>query len=110
MTKIHFLINEQSVNSMTWEEYEAFENAQEGNIKLKDLRPVLARFMTNGNDLPVDHKKAMKILGELPLPKIKETVEIFMGTLQDSAIPKANGSGSQLPTEAKPADSLSPAG
>ena len=105
--EIHFLINEQSVNSMTWEEYEAFENAQEGNIKLKDLRPVLARFMTNGNDLPVERKKAMRILGELPLPKIKETVEIFMSTLQDSTIPKVNGSGSQSPTEVKPVASLS---
>lgn len=110
MTEIHFLINEQSVNSMTWEEYEAFENAQEGNIKLKDLRPVLARFMTNGNDLPVDHKKAMKILGELPLPKIKQTVEIFMSTLQDSTIPKVNGSDSKSPIEVEPVVSLSPAG
>lgn len=108
--EIKFLINETSINSMTWEQYEAFENAQEGSIKLKELRPVLAHFMTNGNDLPMDTKKAMKVLGELPMPKIKETIELFMTVLQDSAIPKANGRSSQSPIEVEQEVSPSLAG
>lgn len=97
--EITFLINEQSVNNMTWEEYETFERAQEGDVKLYRLRPILARFMLNGNGL-MEHKKAMDILAKLPLGKIKETVNLFMDTLKGSALPKANGTQSNSPLEA----------
>lgn len=106
MTEITFLINEQSVNSMTWEEYETFELAQEGSVKLSRLRPILARFMLNGEGI-MEHKKAMKVLGELPLGKIKETVNLFMDTLKGSAIPKANGTPSNSPSEAPMVESES---
>ena len=107
MTEIHFLINEKSVNDMTWEEFETFERAQEGDMKLYHLRPILARFMTNGNDLPMVHKDAMKILGTLPVSKIKETIGIFMTALKDGTIPKANGSESKSQSEPTLADSRS---
>jgi len=105
--EIHFLINEKSINNMTWEEFETFEQAQEGDMKLYRLRPILARFMTNGNDLPMVHKDAMKILGTLPVSKIKETIELFMGTLKNGTIPKANGSESKSQSEQTSADSPS---
>ena len=110
MTEIHFLINEKSINDMTWEEFETFERAQEGDMKLYRLRPILARFMTNGNDLPMIHKDAMKILGTLPVSKIKETIEIFMSTMRDGTIPKVNGSESKSQSDQPSADSPSPDG
>ncbi len=108
--EIHFLINEQSVNNMTWEEFETFERAQEGDMKLYRLRPILARFMTNGGNLPVEHDKAMKVLAELPVSKIKETIEIFMNTLKEGTVPKANGSELKSPIEVVSTDSPSPSG
>ena len=35
-------------NKLYREEYETFERAQEGDVKLYRLRPILARFMLNG--------------------------------------------------------------
>ena len=107
--EIHFLINEQSVNNMTWEEYETFERAQEGDVKLYRLRPILARFMLNGDGF-MEHEKAMKVLAKVPVGKIKETVNAFMETLKGAAVPKSRGSESQLPSEATAAGSPSPAG
>lgn len=108
--EIKFLINEQSINNMTWEEFETFERAQEGDMKLYRLRPVLARFMQNGNNDFMEHNKAMKVLAELPISKIKETINLFMSTLKDGAIPNANGSESKSPLEAITADSPSQVG
>lgn len=110
MTDINFYITENSVNSLTWEEYEAFERAQEGQMKLYQLRPVLARFMTNGDNKPLGHEVAMKILARLPLPKIKEAINLFMQTLQDSTIPKVREDSSKLPSAPEAAVSESPAG
>lgn len=111
MTEIHFLITEQSVNSMTWEEYEAFERAQEGNVKMYQIRPILARFMVNGDGVsPIPLKQAMKILGELPMPKIQETITIFGNALRDGTIPNGNGGPSKLPLEAASEVSPSQAG
>lgn len=98
--EINFLINEKSVNNMTWEEYEVFELAQEGDVKLNRLRPILARFMLNGNNDFMEHDKAMKVLAKLPIGKIKETIEQFMNALKGSVVPKANGTPSPLPSEA----------
>jgi hypothetical protein len=97
--EIKFSINEQSINSMTWEEFEMFEKAQEGTFKLYQLRPILARFMMNGDSSFMEHDKAMKILAKIPVGKIKETVELFMSTLKDGAVPKANGNSLNSPSD-----------
>lgn len=107
---IQFLINEKSVNEMTWEEYETFERAQEGDVKLYRLRPILARFMLNGNNDFMEHDKAMKILSKIPVGKIKDTIEMFMNSLKGSVVPKANGTPSGLPSEVPTVESKSPAG
>lgn len=108
--EIQFLINEQSVNSMTWEEYETFERAQEGDVKLYRLRPILANFMLNGDNNFMEHEKAMKILAKIPVGKIKDTIEQFMNALKGSVVPKANGTPSGLPSEVPMVESVSPAG
>lgn len=101
--EIQFLINETSVNNMTWEEYEAFERAQEGDVKLYRLRPILARFMLNGDGF-MEHEKAMKVLAKVPLGKIKETINQFMDTLKGSVVPKETGTPSSLPSEVPTAE------
>lgn len=107
--EIHFHIDQESVQSMSWEEYETFERAQDGDVKMYQLRPILARFILNG-DGPMPHDKAMKMLGQLPISKIQETVEAFVGAIREGAIPKANGSSLSSPLEVAPAGSASPDG
>ena len=110
MTQIQFLITEAQVNNMTWEEYEAFEFAQEGETKLNKLRPVIARFMVDENNKSVPFDKAMKLLGKIPIPKIKETIQLFTDTLRNRTIPKANGTPSDLPSDPAMVASESQAG
>jgi len=97
--QIQFLINEQSVNSMTWEEYETFERAQEGSIKLHQIRPILARFMVDDANDTVPHDQAMKTLGKVPMSKIKETIELFTTTLKVGTVPNPKGDSLKSPLE-----------
>lgn len=88
--EIQFLINEQSVNAMTWEEYEAFERSQEGDTKLYRLRPILARFVVDDKDNPVEHEIAMRLLGKVPMAKIKEVISLFVETMKNGTVPKVS--------------------
>ena len=110
MTKFTFLINEESVNGLNWEEFETFEMAQEGKMRLYKIRPILARFLLDDNGAFIEHKKAMDILGKVPVGKIKETITLFIDTLKGSSVPKASGSPSQSPSEVPVVDSVSPVG
>lgn len=101
VTKIHFNFTEQIINTMTTEEYEAFERAQDGEFRMYRLRPVMARFMVNGDgQTPINHDRAMKVLGDLPFVKQKDVIEAFTNALQNKTVPKANGNLSKSPSEA----------
>lgn len=107
MTTFTFLINEESVNGLTWEEFETFEMAQEGKMRFYKVRPILARFLIDDNNQFIPHDKALEMLGKVPVGKIKETIGLFIDTLKGSAVPKASGSPSQSPLEVPQADSVS---
>ncbi|TXH55819.1 MAG: hypothetical protein E6Q97_07960 [Desulfurellales bacterium] len=89
--KIHFHMNEEAINALTWEEYEALELAQDGQMKLYKVRPLLARFMVDDSGTPLDHQQAMKLLGKLAMNQIKDVLEGFMNALKEKAVPKENG-------------------
>lgn len=98
--KIHFHMNEQLVNALTWEEFESLELAQDGQMKLYRIRPLLARFMMNGDGQVMDHGKAMLLLGKLPINEITGVINQFMAALKESTVPKENGNLSGSPSEA----------
>lgn len=102
MAKIHFHLNETIVNALTWEEYEALERAEDGELKLYQIRPVLARFLANEDNSPVEHKIAMKQLAAIPVQQIPEIIKQFMDDLRRAAIPKASGDSSSPPSDPKP--------
>ena len=108
--ELNFHINNDTVNQMSWEEFEAFERAQDGDLKLYQLRPVLARFMVDEKMKPVPHKQAMTALAKIPLEKVQETIEVFVDAIREGVIPKANGNSLNLPSEAASADSEFPDG
>jgi hypothetical protein len=107
--QIYFHISENLVNELTWEEYEAFEGAQDGKIKLSQLRPLIARFMVDEAQKPLPHAAAMKQLAVLPVAQIKDVFQKFSESLTGAAVPNVNGSSSKLPSEAAQ-PSESPAG
>ena len=76
---------------MTWEEYETIELAQEGDVKMRRLRPVVARFMVDENNQPLPHPQALAILGKLTMDEVKDVFEQFANAMRESAVPNETG-------------------
>ena len=82
MTQIvKFLITPEKADQMTWEE---MESLMEGNIAR--ARKLMARFLVDEKEQAIEFSEAMKILGALTLPKIKEAVSAFADAMKDSAV------------------------
>ena len=99
MDPIRFVINKEKTG-LTWEEYETIELAQEGDVKMRRLRPLVARFMVDENSQPLPHKQALDILGKLPLDEVQDVFVKFADAMKVSAVPKANGTPLNSPSEA----------
>ncbi len=97
--ELQFYITEKAVNEMSAEDYEAFERAQDGEIKMYRLRPAICRFMVNDKNEPIPYEQAMKLSGKRKVGQYKDFIESFFKTMNDAAIPKVNGSSSKSPTE-----------
>ena len=106
--EINFHLTEDSINGLSWEEYEVFERVQDGeSLKLYKLRPILARFMVDENTKPIKHADALKTLAKVKMNEIKDVVSAFMEGMQNSTVPKASGTPLNSPSEAEPTDSES---
>lgn len=109
--EIHFLISEKLVNDMSIEDYEAFERAQDGEIKLYKLRPAICRFMVDEKNIPIPHERALKVTGKMKVPEVRSFIEQFFNTITNATVPKGNGSPSVSPSEVQTVvDSVSPDG
>jgi hypothetical protein len=103
MDTIRFQINKDKTG-LTWEEYETIELAQEGDVKMRRLRPLVARFMVDEQGQPLPHKDAVDILGRLPLDEIKDVFAKFTEAMTTSAVPLASGTTSTSPSLANSAE------
>lgn len=99
MTNIYFDITEERINSMSIEDYEALERAQDGEVKLYKLRPVLCRFMANEDGSEIPYEEALKITSKLGIKEFKSFIEQFFNAVKERAVPKANGSPLKSPSE-----------
>lgn len=92
MTQITFIITEEKINDLEWEDLEIIERMQEGEFKSSyRIRPLLAKFMVNGDgQTPVPYDDALKVLKKLKVGQIKETMEKFAKAMTDATVPKAN--------------------
>lgn len=108
--EINFHIDQDTVNQMSWEEFEAFERAQDGGLKLYQLRPVLARFMVDEKQKPIPQKKAMEALAKITLDKVQEVIEVFVNAINEGVLPKENGNSLNSPSEAQSVGSEFPDG
>ena len=100
-TVIRFKIDRDK-NNMTWEDYETIELAQEGEVKLRLLRPLVARFMVDENGNPIPHKDAMKTLASLPLVEVRDVFTQFANAFRETAVPNPSGGSSKPPSEVVP--------
>jgi hypothetical protein len=90
-TKINIVINRRDLESMPEEEYEAIEMAQDGNVKLYRLRPMIARFVVDAAGAPLPHSAAMRELGKIPTNEWPDVINKFISAIQGSVIPNENG-------------------
>jgi hypothetical protein len=102
MDQIRFVIN-RNKTGLTWEEFETIELAQEGDVKMRRLRPLVARFMVDESGQPLPHEQAIKVLGKLPLDEVKDVFQKFAEAMTNSAVPLANRTPSSSPSAANSA-------
>jgi hypothetical protein len=109
---IRFQINKETIlKSISTEEWEAMEMAQDGEAKIYRLRPLLARFMVDDEGKPIEHKAALKTLGKLPFEEFMSDVfQAFFKALQGTAVNPQNGNSLSLPSAANTPPSEFPAG
>lgn len=104
-----FRIDKNNLN-LTWEEYEALEMAQEGEVKLRRLRPLVARFMVDEAGQPIPHKQAIQTLGKLPMAEVTDIFQQFAQAMTETAIPKGTATQLKPPSEPATQTSESPTG
>ncbi len=98
--QLRFSMNKELLNSMTEEEYEAIEMAQDGQARLYRLRPLMARFMVDEQGQSLPHEAAKRQLGQIPMGEWADVTNQFANAFRETAIPNANGRPSSSPSEA----------
>jgi len=99
-TKIDFLIDMQNRRErMTWKYLKIVERMQKGTAGSEDIQILAAHFMVDDKDEYLSEEKAIKILDDLPQDEIIEVLGKFTEAISNSAVPKASGSNSRLPSE-----------
>jgi len=97
-------------NQATWKDIKIIEKLTNGaTASQEDLQMLAAHFMVDEKGAYLPEEKAIKVLDGLKQAEIMETLKQFTDAIQEALIPKANGSGSSLPSEAGPVEA-SPSG
>jgi hypothetical protein len=101
-TVVRFQIDRNAVlKSISTEEYEAMEMAQDGDAKIYRLRPVLARFMVGEDGNLLEHGRAMRQLAKLPFEEfMRDVFPAFFKALQSAAVNPTSGDSLQPLSEA----------
>lgn len=107
---VHFRITKELIESLPEKDYETIEMAQDGEIKLYKLRPLLARFVADANGNPIAHTTAMLQLGEIPLTQWGDVVNQFANALKGTTVPNMSGNSLNSPSEPALENSEFPAG
>ena len=85
---------------LTWDDLETVELMQEGRVSIGRLKELAARFMVDEKNEYLPHEKAVKVLGSLVEADIQDVLTQFVAALNEAAVPKASGNGSNSPSEA----------
>jgi hypothetical protein len=104
--QLRFAITKDLLDTMTEEEYEAIEMAQDGQTRLYRIRPLMARFMVDEQGQQLNHEAAKQQLGKIPMGEWADVTSQFVNAFRDNAVPNANGSQSSSPSVATSAAPL----
>jgi hypothetical protein len=108
--KILFQITRELIEALPEKDYEVIEMAQDGEVKLYKLRPLLARFVVDDAGAKMPHAAAMRLLGEIPITQWGDVVNQFANALKTGTVPKANGTPLNSPSDPVSEISASPDG
>jgi len=97
MTTFFFNITEDAINEMEAIDYEAFERAQDGEFKLYRVRPAIARFMVDKNNVPIPYATALKQSERMKIKEVNKFITSFFEIMQDKAVKKVSGIPSEQP-------------
>jgi hypothetical protein len=101
MTTIRFHVSEAGIKGLTLDDYEAMERAQDGDVKMYRLRPLIANFVVDEEGKPVELKAALQQLGKLTMDQVADVLQGFFEAMKEQAIPKGSGnSSSSVSTQA----------
>jgi hypothetical protein len=109
--QIRFLFDkEKRRKRLKWKDLKTIEKMGEGKASAEKIQLLAARFMAdeNGQYLPIE--QAIEILDDLTEEDIEGVLAKFMEAVQGEAIPKANGSLSNSPSDPTSTAPLSPDG
>lgn len=104
--QVHFHISADIAKTLTVEEYEAVERAQDGDTRLYRLRPLMARFVVDETGQPMPHSQAMQKIGILTMEQMTNVINGFFDAMKSQAIPKESGNSSS--SESTQADESRP--
>lgn len=95
--KIRFFLSpETNKKQFTVFDQITFERYQNGQASNERFYILMSHFMVDEKNQFLGEEKAMRVLEKLSTEEAEQTIRQFLEAFQESAVPKANGSGSTL--------------
>ena len=110
MADLYFKIDQNIIKDvLTGADIETIELFQEGEqVSSYRIKNLAAKFMTDENGNSIDEKRAKRIFDDMKAEEYTDGLTQFMVAMSDAAVPKANGTPLNSPSEApsqKPVES-----
>lgn len=85
MPTIKFIVTE-SLNELTWDEWNALEQGAS-----RESKEILARYVVDEHDKPIPYNQALKLLGSVKLKDLAEVTGNFWRALRENAVNPPTG-------------------
>jgi hypothetical protein len=84
--EIRLHITQERLDSLTVDDVIALEDASDGSVTVRQLRDLVARFVTDENGVYLSEARARKALGAIKPPEFKGKLGEFFDVVRDLAI------------------------
>jgi len=88
---INFHITKEKFDSLTWDEWNALESAEQGEFKPKELMSIAVRFLADESNQPLDEKAARRNLGKLDTKDMGLALTKLSQAIIGYSVPKSTG-------------------
>jgi hypothetical protein len=79
---VRFIVTDNKFDQLSDEEKKIVRGWVDGSITMRGIRRILAHFIVDDQDNPVDYEKAMEMLGEMYVEDIFTTVREFVASIK----------------------------